>query len=329
MIPPLLEVFSSLNVHIVEVFLLVCSHHVSSYIDHYYHHSTCDCCVLWNIPHHHDNYTCSNLYGPDNIGSAECGSAMTVDSKQHIEGFCWHQTCTTATASVLGVLCLWVYLLGAEPPTDSYVMYFVSVMVFAFRCPCGCMLICGAHILGLQHHNPFEFTLGMHLCLLVMVHSPCWDAVSGCCFYCLDLEGASHYSSCFVPAILAIWWGIQLWTLVESHLVPPPSIHGGKGSTFAGSAPPNDMDDFESVVGVKLSDSGVVIRYQVDEFTHTLGQQSVSLFDHTFILVSWVRCPHWPTSHLNQAVRIFPFWTRQWRILNMVCILFSQGLSTH
>ena len=37
---------------------------------------------------------------------------------------------------------------------------------------------------------------------------------------------------------------------------------------FPGSAAPSDTVDSESVVGVTPGDSGVVIGYQVDEFTH-------------------------------------------------------------
>ena len=68
--------------HKLDVFL-ACSHY---YNGNYYHHSTCDCCVLWNIPHHHDSYTCSQLCGPDNTGSAGCGSSATVNSEKHIKG---------------------------------------------------------------------------------------------------------------------------------------------------------------------------------------------------------------------------------------------------
>ena len=52
----------------------------------------------------------------------------------------------------------------------------------------------------------------------------------------------------------------------ESHLIPLPSLHDGEGS-FPGLVPSDDMVDSESVMGVKPSDSSVVIGYQVDEFT--------------------------------------------------------------
>ena len=59
----------------------------------------------------------------------------------------------------------------------------------------------------------------------------------------------------------------------------------------------------ESVVGIKPGDSHVMIGYQVDNFLPP-GQQSTPLLDHAFILVQ-VKCPHQPTSHLNQVVRIY------------------------
>ena len=80
---PYFRGLSLLDVNIVDAFLRVCSHYVSSYND-YHHHATCDCCVLWSIPHHHDSYSCFNLCEPDYTGSARCG----FDSEGHNEGFC-------------------------------------------------------------------------------------------------------------------------------------------------------------------------------------------------------------------------------------------------
>ena len=57
--------------------------------------------------------------------------------------------------------------------------------------------------------------------------------------------------------------------MAESHPIPPPSLHGGEGSSFPGLVPSDDTVNSESVVGIKPGDSGVVIGYQVDECTHT------------------------------------------------------------
>ena len=56
---------------------------------------------------------------------------------------------------------------------------------------------------------------------------------------------------------------------VESHLIPPPSLCDGEASSFPGLVPSDDAVNSVSVMGVKPGDSGVVIGYQVDEFTHT------------------------------------------------------------
>ena len=59
------------------------------------------------------------------------------------------------------------------------------------------------------------------------------------------------------------------------------------------------------------------------------GLQSASLLDHTSTLVSQVRYQHYSTSHLNQGVKIIPFWTSSLKMLGMVRILSWQTSSTH
>ena len=55
----------------------------------------------------------------------------------------------------------------------------------------------------------------------------------------------------------------------QSHQIPPPSLHGGEGPSFPDWVPPDDTVNSDSLVGMQFSDSGMVIRYQDDEFTHT------------------------------------------------------------
>ena len=57
--------------------------------------------------------------------------------------------------------------------------------------------------------------------------------------------------------------------LSENHQIPLPSYLVGRGSSLPGLVPPNDIVDSECMVVVKPDDSGVVIEYQVDEFTCT------------------------------------------------------------
>ena len=76
---------------------------------------------------------------------------------------------------------------------------------------------------------------------------------------------------------------------------PPPSLCDGEGSSFPGLVPSDDAVNPDSVMGVKPGDSGVVIGYQVDEFTCTWSaEQFCCPLPH----FSWV---HW------QGVIINPF----------------------
>ena len=78
---------------------------------------------------------------------------------------------------------------------------------------------------------------------------------------------------------------------IESHLIPLPSLHDGEGSSFPGLVPSDDAVDSDSVMGIKPGDSGVVIGYQVDEFTCTWSAEQFVACS-TFILGSLARCHH-------------------------------------
>ena len=69
---------------------------------------------------------------------------------------------------------------------------------------------------------------------------------------------------------------------VDSHLIPLPSLHDREGSSFPGLVPSDDAVDSESVMGVKPGDSGVVIGYQVDEFTHTWPAEQFVAHSHIY-----------------------------------------------
>ena len=69
---------------------------------------------------------------------------------------------------------------------------------------------------------------------------------------------------------------------VESHLIPLPSLHDGEGSSFPGLVPSDDAANSESVMGIKPGDSGVVIGYQVDEFTHTWSAEWFVACSHIY-----------------------------------------------
>ena len=69
---------------------------------------------------------------------------------------------------------------------------------------------------------------------------------------------------------------------VESHLIPPPSLHVGEGSSFPGLVPSDDAVGSESVMAIKPDDSSVVIGYQVDEFTHTWSAEQFVAHSHIY-----------------------------------------------
>ena len=79
------------------------------------------------------------------------------------------------------------------------------------------------------------------------------------------------------PAIPAIWWGIKICGLSKESPDPSAFPTWVGRSLFSGGASHIDMVNTKSVFGIKLDDFGVLIRYQVDECTHTW------LLEHFFI----------------------------------------------
>ena len=70
--------------------------------------------------------------------------------------------------------------------------------------------------------------------------------------------------------------------LAESHPICLPSLHSREGSSFPGLVPSNDTVNSESVMGIKPGDFGVVIGYQVDEFTHTWFAEQFVAHSHIY-----------------------------------------------
>ena len=69
---------------------------------------------------------------------------------------------------------------------------------------------------------------------------------------------------------------------MESHPIPLPSLHDEEGSLLPGLVPSDDTVDSESVMGIKLGDSSVVIGYQVDEFTCTWSAEHFVACSHIY-----------------------------------------------
>ena len=69
---------------------------------------------------------------------------------------------------------------------------------------------------------------------------------------------------------------------IESHPIPLPSLHDGEGSSFPGLVPSDDAVDSASVISIKPGDSGVVIGYWVEEFTHTWSAEQFVACSHIY-----------------------------------------------
>ena len=75
---------------------------------------------------------------------------------------------------------------------------------------------------------------------------------------------------------------MRLWQLEESHLIHLPSLHSGEGTSCPGLVPSNDTVNSESAMGVKPGNSGVVIGYQVHEFTDTWSAEQFVAHSHIY-----------------------------------------------
>ena len=115
---------------------------------------------------------------------------------------------------------------------------------------------------------------------------------------------------------------------MESHPIPLPSLCDGEGSSFPGLVSSDDAVYSDSVMGIKPGDSGVVIGYQVDEFTHTWSAEQFVAHSHIYpgFTGKVSSLTHFP---LNQGVRIMPFWIRLLLTLNKDWIPSSLIHSRH
>ena len=148
------------------------------------------------------------------------------------------------------------------------------------------------------------------------------NALSGCSSLCLE-QGEPHATHLTVSQPFQLYGGAyRFWGLAESHLIPLPSPHGREGSSFQGNVPADDTGNSESVVGVKPGDSFEVIGYQVDEFTCTLSAEHLIAQSHIYpgFMGKMSTLTYFP---LEPGCEDYSIWTRYWRTLSMVLMLFS------
>ena len=102
------------------------------------------------------------------------------------------------------------------------------------------------------------------LLFLFLAHTK--DAISSCSLV-VQVGECLIYSNCCYPVIHAIWWDLQLLKF-GSHLTPMLLILDGGGSSFPGLVPPDNAVNSYLVLAVKSGVSGVMLGYQIANFTH-------------------------------------------------------------
>ena len=115
--------------------------------------------------------------------------------------------------------------------------------------------------------------------------------------------------------------GIQPGGSIESQTIPLPSLCDGEGSSFPGLVPSDNAVNSDSVMGIKPGDSGVVIGYQVDEFTCTWSAEWFVACSH---ILSWV------TGKVSSLTH-FPLepGCENYAFLDQAVTDFKQGLGLH
>ena len=165
------------------------------------------------------------------------------------------------------------FFFRVEPPTILYIICVVSILVSAFYVQVPSWMPyspMGAQPLGFAPLQPFGVYPWQAYVQLDDGHwsMPCMHKVAAPSTTLS--RGEPSATQLAVPQPSHLYGGVySLGDSAESHLIPPPSLHDGEGSSFPGLVPSDDTVHSESVMGIKPGDSGVVIGYQVDEFTCT------------------------------------------------------------
>ena len=194
----------------------------------------------------------------------------------------------------------WVFFFRAEPPNNSYV--FVGV------CYCVCFLLSGSHVdviftNSTSNHWVCNSTTLQSIPLADKCTSQWWSvvharsALSGCSSQCFEL-GELHATPSTVPQPLHQYGGAySCGGSAESHLIPPPFVHGRNRSSFPGDIPLDVMSYFKSVRGIKFWCGGWVSGWWI--------------YSQLVVRVLHYLTTHFPWFH-RQAVNINPLstWTR-------------------
>ena len=236
-------------------------------------------------------------------------SSATTDPKGHKKECCWtHHSATIARASVsdafLGIcqLCYRCYL--GEFLCQSWSSHqFLCVGVCSdFRSQWGYQWRFSHW--DLHHCNPFEHNHA------VICATWCWpvthtkSGLNGCSLHCFEYGRASHYSTVLQPFFNMV--GIQL--LEISRIMWYLCLHYMSGRDFVFLAVLHPVT--QSTLNLWWALNLVILVLWLVNWLMNLcapDWQIILLLDNTFMLGSWTRCQHYPTSKFNQGVRITLF----------------------
>ena len=162
-------------------------------------------------------------------------------------------------------------------------------MVFHFCFQVPMWLPCppmGLNHWGLQYCNPMKYTLGRHMYLPVMIMANARSALSGC-FSPTSVRESFLLLIQLSPAILSIWGHTALGSIASLYL----PYMAGLGHLFQVGLNLMAL----STLKLQWALNPVLLMWWLGIRLMNLMapvQLSASLLNHTFILVSWVRCPH-------------------------------------
>ena len=175
------------------------------------------------------------------------------------------------------------FFFRVEPPTILYLIYVWCLfwcLLFTFRCELDAIFTYGGSTI--------------RVCTFATLWSLAWQAYVQpgdglispylvCMEWLLPLLPWVGRAFCYsFSCTLTDWWGIQPWGLCRESPDPSAFLHDGEGSLFQVWLPSDDVVDSDSVMGIKPGDSGVVIGYQVDEFTCTWSAEWFVAHSHIY-----------------------------------------------
>ena len=167
------------------------------------------------------------------FGSACCDSATTTDPKGHSKRHCWPHKCTTVATSVpyaFSVLCQ-----GSSSGVFSFQgwAFHQFLSVDAIQCllsGCSVAIIFTSwdSTIGVAPVQPYGYTHGRHMCLLVMLCDPQQDGTEWLLPPLLQVGRTSCSSISSLPSHSINMVGQTTLGAQRSNLIPLPSLHGGR-----------------------------------------------------------------------------------------------------